>query len=145
MILQHPGKGSQLLRRGLTVVLALTTICAAGAFAAGPVDPVCRGGNVCVYNAEDNILYQNGANVSGRSIAGGYKIWNNGNRQPGFDHVTVVGVAFGTRYRMCLHYGDPITFNTTDPTAAYINGLVITGWTWRGECAPDEDQAWVPF
>jgi hypothetical protein len=138
----HRGQG---LRRGVAVGMAVVAIGATGGFAAGPADPPCRAGNVCVINSAGDVLYQNGGNISGRNIRFGERIWNNGNRQPRADHVTVVARRpDGTRYRMCLHYG-PLNLGGADPTAALLGDMAVTDWTWRGECQPDEDQVWEPF
>jgi hypothetical protein len=127
------------------VVLATAAVGATGAFAAGPSDPPCRPGSACVVNSADDVLYQSAGNISGRNIRFGDRIWNNGNRQPGFDHITVTAKRpDGSKYRMCLHYG-PLVVNSTNPTAAVLGDLAVTGWTWRGECGADEDQAWEPY
>jgi len=39
-----------------------------------------------------------------------------------------------------------MSFGPGDPTAVFVwpGDAVVTGWTWRGECLPYEDE-WVPI
>jgi hypothetical protein len=43
---------------------------------------------------------------------------------------------------ICVHYGPQDVYGP-DPTMVSLtswNGQVVTGWRWRGECAPSEER-----
>ncbi|WP_433163255.1 hypothetical protein [Kribbella sp. CA-247076] len=136
-------------RRALTAVGAVLGITVAGAIATAPPASAesCGAGNTCFYwtntNGTSTLKYKSAGNVNGILHPGprGGWVWNNGVRYPGADHITLTTSINGSRWRICLHYG-PADFNlgTGGTTAARIGqGEIVTGWTWRGECAPGED------
>lgn len=130
----------------MAMVTAAAAICAATSFAAGPsagAAATCRLGNVCVYDTSGNIIFQSPGNVSGRSFSA-FFVWNNGRRDPGFDHVNLfVRDDSGAKWRICLHYGPQNT--GADRTVVHPGpGDVVTGWTWRRECDLGEDNVWIP-
>lgn len=98
----------------------------------------CPGGYACVYDAQHRLVYRSAGNANIRVPANGH-VWNNGQRLPGLDHINLRVEAFGSRYTICLHYG-PWTLSQPDPTVAILwEGTVVTGWSWRGECAEWEE------
>jgi hypothetical protein len=106
----------------------------------GPGAPSgCRAGDFCGYSGFNGT----GTRVfripgeSTQSFPGVFSVFNNGNRQPGFDHVQVDWIWFdGTHDTRCIHYNPgPGVFAVNFEIAP----VTITRIHWRGECKPGED------
>jgi hypothetical protein len=106
---------------------------------AGPGAPAgCRAGDFCGTSGlvgTGTLLFRIPGDSTQR-FSGVRWVMNNGNPQPGVDHVQVDWIrSNGTRDTTCLHYNPGpgvFTLNFTSP-------VTITRIRWRGECGPGED------
>jgi hypothetical protein len=132
---------------GVAAVVALTlagvVTTSPGAEAAEPAALSCSPGYACILNDAGQVIYRNAGNTGPISVApGGYggRVWNNGVRYPGLDHIQLyVRNASGWTLTICLHYG-PQTISQPDPTVGGLQSRdTVTSWRWRGECVGEED------
>ncbi|MEV5960212.1 hypothetical protein AB0L70_00530 [Kribbella sp. NPDC051952] len=136
-------------KRALAAVAAVLGVTVGGAVVTAPPASAatCNSGSTCYYwynaNGTSTLKRQEAGNLSGQLHPGNYGawVWNHGVRYPGADHITLTTSLNGMRYRICLHYGAVnFALGSGVTTAARIaQGEIVTGWTWRGECAPGED------
>ncbi|NIK55906.1 hypothetical protein [Kribbella shirazensis] len=145
MLTKHRKAGRALAAAGAAVA---TTAAVGVATAPTANAATCNSGSACVYwsNADGGsvLKYQNAGNATISLPTGVYGGWvrNNGVRYPGADHITVTTRLGTVRWAICLHYGAlNFTPGSGVNTAARLEaGEVVTGWRWRGECAPGEDR-----
>lgn len=133
-------KRHAIARLGLIVALIVAGTVVTAAPSAEAQQLTCRSGDACVYNSSGQVIYRNPGNTGNITInAGNGKVWNNGGRYPGADHIQLRTTWAGYRWTICLHYG-PQTTSQPDPTVARLaSGETVKGWTWRGECVGAED------
>jgi hypothetical protein len=124
-------KSTRLLGAVGAAAISLGTLASAAPAAAEPSPAGCTKGYVCGYSG----THQRGwpalkarGNWSGRVAV--RSIFNNGQRQPGADHVQLEWLYRGKKWSACLHYNP-------GPGLYKLNfkpGVWITRSTWRGEC-----------
>jgi hypothetical protein len=135
-------------RRALAAGAAVAATAAIGIATAPTANAAtCNPGSACVYwknaNGSSTLKYQSAGKGPGSLKTGPYGgyVWNNGLPLSGKDHITLTTTYGGVRWKICLHYG-AVNFEVGSgkTTAAYLGANeVVTGWTWRGECASGED------
>jgi len=145
------------LKRRAVAAAASSAVALAGLAAvapaahAVPADAPCPNGDLCVYsysstpNHANPRIYADPNARSGLSVQvntdGGYA-WNNGNAEPGLDHVELyTRTQDGTNWKICLHYGRaPVFPGQGEVTAINLDSFEkVTRVQWRGECA---DTTW---
>ncbi|MEV0528713.1 peptidase inhibitor family I36 protein [Streptomyces sp. NPDC050439] len=89
----------------------------------------CPPGAFCMYTGpnQTGTMYPKYSNWSG-TLNGIRSVYNNGNPQPGYDHVTFTWQYNGNTFSKCFHYPPDSPYKT--------NYVGVTGKrvTWRGEC-----------
>ncbi|WP_157254270.1 hypothetical protein [Nonomuraea typhae] len=123
------------MRRSLTMaaVMAATLLSATAPASASGNVPNCPAGNWCAYDTPYSVIRKSEGNWSG---AQSFRyLVNNGNRDPGQDHIQVVWYTGSTRHSTCLHYyydGSKENFSLDDEVPN--GGGWVQSVTWRGEC-----------
>lgn len=124
------------MRKRSLAVLAATAafagvVAAAPTASAEPNPPGCGKGNFCIYsgaNQTGRLLVKAAGNWSG-SVSG-HSVFNNGNRYPGADHISLTWTYNSRTWTDCFHYNPgPGKYK-----ANFVDGVVFKKATWRGEC-----------
>ncbi|QOV36760.1 peptidase inhibitor family I36 protein [Streptomyces ferrugineus] len=102
-----------------------------GTAAAGEVGvtAACPRGAFCMYTGanQTGTMYARYSNWSG-TISGIKSVYNNGNPQPGYDHVNFTWQYNGNTFTKCFHYPFDTPYKTN-----YV-GVTAKKVVWRGEC-----------
>ncbi|RDG34189.1 peptidase inhibitor family I36 protein [Streptomyces corynorhini] len=116
----------------LAASFALAGVVAAAPTASAEANPPgCGKGNFCIYSGENQTgtLVVKAVNNWSGSVSG-RSIFNNGNVQPGFDHIQLTWTYNGGTWTDCYHY-NPGPGRYKENFAA---GVVFKKAVWRGEC-----------
>ncbi|MGW6914275.1 peptidase inhibitor family I36 protein [Kitasatospora sp. NPDC054939] len=116
---------------GATALALAGLMASATAASAEPNPPGCPKGNFCAYSGENqtgSLLISTPGNWSG-TVGGVRSVFNNGNPDPGADHIQLTWQYSGNTFGECIHYNP-------GPGNYKINfvGVTVKSATWRGEC-----------